>query len=171
MAIPILDHVISNLKERFDEENKIISKINKLLSVNIIKLDKQEIKKLCSEIKEFYNQDVTNTFEDELYLWQEKWKNVENEKKPKNSIENLKNCNEDLYPSIFNILSILCVIPLTTTECERNFSSLRLIKSYLRSTMTNQRLNSIALHYIHNDRVPTAEEVVKIYMESGQHRF
>ena len=24
--------------------------------------------------------------------------NVENEKRPKNSIENLKNCNEDVYP-------------------------------------------------------------------------
>jgi hypothetical protein len=37
--------------------------------------------------------------------------------------------------------------------------------------MTNQRLNSIALHFIHNDRLPTAEEVVKIYMESGRYRF
>jgi hypothetical protein len=80
MAIPLLDHVISNLKERFDDRNQIISKINNLLSLNIIGVDKQELKTLCTEIKEFYNQDITNTFEEELYLWQEKWKNVENEK-------------------------------------------------------------------------------------------
>ena len=108
MAIPLLDHVISNLKERFDDRNQIISKINNLLSLNIIGVDKQELKTLCTEIKEFYNQDITNTFEEELYLWQEKWKNVENEKRPKNSIENLKNCNEDLYPSIL-IFSVFFV--------------------------------------------------------------
>ena len=62
MAIPLLDHVISNLKERFDDRNQIISKINNLLSLNIIGLDKQELKTLCIEIKEFYNQDITNTF-------------------------------------------------------------------------------------------------------------
>jgi hypothetical protein len=44
MAIPLLDHVISNLKERFDDRNQIISKINNLLSLNIIGLDKQELK-------------------------------------------------------------------------------------------------------------------------------
>ena len=44
IAIPLLDHVISNLKERFDDRNQIISKINNLLSLNIIGLDKQELK-------------------------------------------------------------------------------------------------------------------------------
>ncbi len=42
MAIPLLDHVITNLKERFDDKNQIISKINNLLSLNIIGLDKQD---------------------------------------------------------------------------------------------------------------------------------
>jgi len=46
MAIPLLDHVIS-------DRNQIISKINNLLSLNIIGLDKQELKTLCTEIKEF----------------------------------------------------------------------------------------------------------------------
>ncbi len=159
----ILDHI-------FEDKNKIISKINNLLSLNIVKLDKQELTILCFEIKQFYKEDVQTSFDDELYLWQEKWKNCENTKRPTNSIENLKNCNEDLFPSIFNILTILCVLPMTTTECERNFSSLKLIKSYLRSTMTNTRLNAIALHYIHSDRKLDADETVKTYMESG-HRF
>ena len=36
--------------------------------------------------------------------------------------------------------------------------------------MTNSRLNSIALHYIHSDRTAYAAVVAKINMESG-HRF
>jgi hypothetical protein len=146
-------------------------KFIELLEPVITSLEQTKNTRPCNPATTTKATNITNTFEEELYLWKEKWKNVENEKRPKNSIENLKNCNEDLYPSICNILSILCVIPLTTTECERNFSSLRLIKSYLRSTMTNQRLHSIALHYIHNDRLPTTEEVFKIYIESGLHRF
>ena len=95
--------------------------MNQLLSHNIVKLDKQELKILCFEIKEIYKEDLESSFDDELYVWQEKWKNVESAKRPTNSIENLKNCNEDLFPSILNILTILCVLSLTKTECERNF--------------------------------------------------
>ena len=43
-------------------------------------------------------------------------------------------------------------MPATTATCECSFSALRQIKSYLRSTMSQQRLNSLMLLYVHKDK-------------------
>ena len=43
------------------------------------------------------------------------------------------------------ILAHIMVLPVTSCEVEQSFSSLRRIKTYLRSTMTQERLNGLAL--------------------------
>ena len=51
------------------------------------------------------------------------------------------------------LLTIACTLPVTTCENERSNSQLKLLKSYLRSTMTEKRLSSLALIKIHRDMV------------------
>ena len=48
-------------------------------------------------------------------------------------------------------LRILLTIPITVASGERSFSKLKWIKTYLRSTMTQERLNSLALISIEKD--------------------
>ena len=43
-------------------------------------------------------------------------------------------------------------MPATSATSERSFSSLRLVKSYLRTTMKQKRLNHLLLLHIHKDR-------------------
>ena len=52
----------------------------------------------------------------------------------------LKNMEKDLYPNIYVLLLLAATIPVTSCECERSISMLRLIKAPLRSTMTQERL-------------------------------
>ena len=40
---------------------------------------------------------------------------------------------------------ILLTIPVTVATAERSFSKLKLIKSYIRSTMSQERLNGLAI--------------------------
>jgi hypothetical protein len=40
---------------------------------------------------------------------------------------------------------ILLTIPVTVAACERSLSKLKLIKTYMRSSMSNERLNYLAL--------------------------
>ena len=46
-----------------------------------------------------------------------------------------------LYSEVIKLLKIILVMPATNAISERSFSQLRRIKTYLRSTMTQQQLN------------------------------
>ena len=55
------------------------------------------------------------------------------------------------------MLQIYLTIPVTSSTSDRSFSALRQIKSYLRSTMTQKRLNGVMLSYIHQDRLDSID--------------
>lgn len=50
------------------------------------------------------------------------------------------------------LLKLYFTFPVTTATAERTFSSLRRIKTFLRSTMSHCRLNNLFLLYIHTSR-------------------
>ena len=52
------------------------------------------------------------------------------------------------FPSIAILLQIYATQPFTTATSERSFSTLKYIKNYLRSTMSDNRLNGLALLYV-----------------------
>jgi hypothetical protein len=50
----------------------------------------------------------------------------------------------DSFPNASIAYRVLLTIPVTVASAERSFSKLKLLKSYLRSTMTQQRLTDLA---------------------------
>lgn len=68
--------------------------------------------------------------------------------------------NESDRPPKKHISQSKIVFEPKSCECERSFSALRRLKEYTRSTMTNDRLNGLALMYIHQDIVPDTENVI-----------
>lgn len=73
------------------------------------------------------------------------------DKIPTNISELINNCNEDDYPSISKLLKIIATLPVTTATPERSFSTLRRLKTYLRSTMGDDRLNGLAQLHVHRE--------------------
>ena len=55
-----------------------------------------------------------------------------------------------LLGEIDKALKIYFTFPVTTATAERSFSSLRRLKTYLRSTMTQSRLNNLFILYVHS---------------------
>jgi hypothetical protein len=51
----------------------------------------------------------------------------------------------DCYPNVAIAYRILFTMPVTVASAERSFSKLKLLKNYLRSTMTQDRLNGLAI--------------------------
>ena len=72
---------------------------------------------------------------------------------------------DEVFPNVTTALRILLTAPITVASAERSFSKLKLIKTFLRSTMSEDRLESLALisieHNItamyHTPRLPTLE--------------
>lgn len=51
----------------------------------------------------------------------------------------------EIYPNMWIALRILATLPVTVAAAERSFSKLKLIKTYLRSTMQQEHLNGLAI--------------------------
>ena len=60
--------------------------------------------------------------------------------------------SKEMFSEVIRPLKIFYTIPVTTSTAERTFSALRRLKTYLRSTMSQARLNHTKLIYVHKER-------------------
>ena len=86
----------------------------------------------------------------EIKRWKARWATLTTAK-PSNLKDTLNVTNEELYPSIRTVLLILYTMPASTATTERLFSALRRLKTYLRTTMLQDRLTSLAVLHVHRD--------------------
>lgn len=98
-----------------------------------------------------------NTYQ-ELRLWKSRMR--KENLTFKGAIEALLKCNKIVFPNVHTLLQILCTLPVSTATPERSFSSLKRIKTYLRNTTGQGRLNGLALLSIHKDIPITSSEVI-----------
>ena len=63
----------------------------------------------------------------------------------------------DSFPNTCIAYRILLIIPITIASAERSVSKLKLIKSYLRSTMSQEKLSSLAILSIENEMLEELE--------------
>ena len=62
-----------------------------------------------------------------------------------------KKQTECTYPNVFTLEKVGLTLPVTSCTAERSFSEFRLLKTYLRSTMTDERLSSLAFIFCNKD--------------------
>ena len=60
---------------------------------------------------------------------------------------------KQMFSEVDSLLHLYFTIPVTTCTAERSFSCLRRIKTYLRSSMTEERLNNVILLHVHKEEV------------------
>ena len=59
----------------------------------------------------------------------------------------------DVFKEVTKVLRILITMPMSTSQSERCFSTLKLIKTYLRNRMGEERLSALAMLSIEKDMV------------------
>ncbi|CAC5381633.1 unnamed protein product [Mytilus coruscus] len=76
---------------------------------------------------------------------------------------------------VVKLIKLVLVMPATSATSERSFSSLRRMKSYLRSTMKQARLNSVMFLNVHKDKTDglNIHDVAKefVFKESRYNTF
>lgn len=163
ITIPLIDHLNSALQTRFDIDSINVYKglsvaPTKMMSLKMKGIDwKEEFKTVAT----FYSDDLPYplALDAELSLWNTYWETHAGPL-PDNIATTLKAVSFDGFENIKVILRILGTLPITSCECERTISSLRILKNYQRSTMVEDRLNGLALMKIHQEIVPDIEKVI-----------
>ena len=80
--------------------------------------------------------------------------------------------SKKMLSEVYKLLRILLTIPITSATAERAFSALRRLKNYLRSTMTQPRLNNMMLLHIHKDLTDNIDvlQVAKEFVQVNDRR-
>lgn len=158
MVVPYLDSIVSSLQIRFSEDNIPAYSLIFLHPLYMLKMGLNGLKTKIKPMGDFYK---ISRIETELELWFQLWKNKQVPAEDLQSIEvaDLLSESQLFFPSVKKALEILITLPCTTCTVERSFSSLRRIKTWLRSTMAEDRLNGLALLSIHRKEVMLNEKV------------
>ncbi len=59
---------------------------------------------------------------------------------------------KEVFHQMFKLCKIALALPVSTASCERSFSKLKLIKTALRSTMTDERLSNLGVLSVESRR-------------------
>ena len=128
------------------------------------------IEEACKVYGKFLDGDKDAT-KIEFARWKAYWLRQPVERRTKDIQEALSVAKQlGTYPNITELLQIFLVLPVTTATGERAFSALKYIKTYLRSTMSENRLNGLAHLFINKDIDLNYNDVVDEFSKSN-HRL
>ena len=76
----------------------------------------------------------------------------------------------EFYPAIHEAIVILLTLPVTTCTIERSFSTMRCVKTWLRTTMADDRLSRLCMLSVHREKINAnkAEFMKKVVDEFGR---
>ena len=75
-----------------------------------------------------------------------------------------------LFPHLVQLIQLLIVVPATSATAERSFSCLRRVKTWLRSTMSQTRLNNTVLLHAHRHLTPDISTVTNDFINLNDQR-
>ena len=148
----IIDHAISSLDKRF-EQYKLYENIFGFLfdSAKLKMYDDDSLKSCCSFLENsLKTEDLIDIDGDELFLELKFLKELLPNKRM-GACDVLNFLVEfDSFPNTTTAYRILLTVPITVASAERSFSKLKLLKSYLRASMSQERLSGLPLIAIEN---------------------
>ncbi|XP_065642956.1 zinc finger MYM-type protein 1-like [Hydra vulgaris] len=144
----ILDYAIGSLQDRFEILMQQNNQFNFLYSLNAKGITEDELLKRCMDLEKLLScnklKDVSGTdlFEEIKYLRNHYKGNYS----PRNILDFI--CSNNLNAALGNFfvsLRILLTLPVSVATAERSFSKMKLIKMYICSTMTQDRMDGLAI--------------------------
>lgn len=149
----VLDLIINSIKQRFDQPGyRMYQHLESLL----LKASNQEtFDEDLREITQFYGTDIEGSMlriQSQTLATHFKDKSQVTLQDIVAYFKELSPPERQIYSEVLTILNLVLVNPSTNSVSERSFSAMRRIKTYLRSTISQQRLNNIMVLHIHKDK-------------------
>jgi hypothetical protein len=144
--LPIVDQAVSSLTKRFEQYQGYQKNFGFLFNSKVLQsLDNESLHSSCDNLKTALNKEGQCDIDaKELYAELKFLQNfIPKEKMGPMEILNFLKLH-DSFPNASIAYRVLLTILRTVASAERSFSKLKLLKSCLRSTMTQQRLTDLA---------------------------
>lgn len=155
---PYVDSILTAVNEKFSSHQLLILKLVAFVPSLVHRYDWPDVVESCSLYKS--QLDSLEEVRNEFYQWKELVKSLTADKRPATPLQALDVVPQRLR-NIKTLLVIFCTLPVSTCTAERSFSSMKLLKNYLRSTMTDDRLSGLALMYIHPEIDINVTEIIE----------
>lgn len=147
-----MDNLYSELVKRKEAYINLTSKYS--FFFKLATMPESEVFKCAENLCNIYKNDLDKSFCNECIHFQSHIKSLK-DKKPKTILELSQMIRskdlQTVYPYVDIVLRMFLCTPATNCSSERSFSTLRRIKTYLRSVMNHDRLNSLAILNIESD--------------------
>jgi hypothetical protein len=142
----VVDMANTSLKTRFEDLMVFKNIFGFLLSSSTLKsMNDIDLEECCTKFAETFSHDGSSDVEVHELISEVKIMKFTLPDGELSAMEMFKHVRDvDCYPNLSIAYRILFTVPMTVASAERSFSKLKLLKNYLRTTMTQERLNGLA---------------------------
>ena len=170
LSIPFIDHLICQISARFCDRN--VAALNGFYGLPSEVVCGKDWRSKFRRYLSLYENDLPEPryIECELDMWEETWERTK-ATPPANVSSLLPKIDKITFPNIYVAFQILGTLPVTSCSCERSISVLRRLKTYLRNTMKEERLNALALLHVHRDIAIDIEQTIDIFARKHPRRM
>lgn len=171
--LQVVDLIVTQMQERFLALNSLTDAFVFLSGRAIESTSLEELKKKVVDLAIKYPDDLDAfEFSAEIESFKIQGQSlIENfiETGPLEILQSMFDLSlEMIYPNIQTALRIFLSVPLTTATCERSFSKLKLVKSYLRSSLGQENLSNMSILSIEKSISLNInyDEIIDVFAES-----
>ncbi|XP_029154759.1 zinc finger MYM-type protein 1-like [Nylanderia fulva] len=155
----ILDHISNSLDQRFELINECESLFSFLYDFK--KMDNDALMKSCMDLDVKFQSNENNVLKrdfdgiqlyHEIMSYREIFPDASLSNNPFQVLQRIVDADLlSCFPNLTIALRIFLTLPVSVASGERSFSKLKIIKNYLRSTMSQEKLSSLALISIEHE--------------------
>ena len=175
LTTPFVDHIINEIDTRFGSAPVTVVKGFSIIPDLFLNQKEDDWKEDFIEFAATYKGDIPSpiSISPELLMWETYWRKEYKGSTPSSIAETLKKTfpMRASFPNTYATLRLLATIPVTSCECERSISVLRRLKTYLRNTMGQGRLNALSLMSIYRDMPIDFHEVITRFVRKHPRRM
>jgi hypothetical protein len=166
-----VDRTCGQITQRFRSLSSLAATFSVLLPSTLLDASDDELYAAAELLAKQYDSDISLDFPAQILSFRSSFRSMLSTKSTIFKVAHLLLIDYYELSSTFSYVCtaymLLLTLPVTVATCERSFSKLKLIKNYLRSTMSEERLSDLAMLSIENERARKLDssKVVDIFAQ------
>jgi len=109
--------------------------------------------------------------ESQVKTWMSLIQSLPEERRPNDIAAAILLGKENFLPAVTTLLRLFGTIPVSNATAERSFSALKRLKTYLRSTMGEERLTGLALLHVNKSTEVDPDDIIELYASKKERRI